>query len=1452
MCIRKLTACLLYVLFVLAPLKAAQTYTLAEAAEAEQGILLISESGNRRHYSFILHTLNWENRQEGAQSYLRLSAPLAYPSQDAGKPELPVFNSIVEIPLNAVDIQLSFLVQDSLRLSLSQLTDSADRLWPRQPSLRKNTSDIPTFQRSEIVYSSESYRPSPQLYHWEDLGVMRDKRYIRLTIFPVSYEIQAAELQCVLAGDLILSWRREALAGGPEPASEGLTGYETGVETLLEHPLMMIIRADNYDPALFEAFADWKRSLGIRIELLSRSEAGSTAEGIRAMLKSRYLNSDPAQPFPDFLLLAGELEQLPAFQSRLGSWDHVTDLYYAALSDDDMLPDLSVGRLPSSTSAELSAMLRKSMNHEALQASDGSHLSRAVLIAGYDSFGNTDRYGIPTIDYGRRYRFIPENGFTEVVSFEGSGPGAPILEEVDRGVSFVNYTGHGSFSSWEDPLVSNFSLESLTNQSYPLLITNGCKTSAFDKSLSFGEAWMRHQNGGAMAYIGASNDTYWDEDLYWSVGYYDHGGDGLTPAVNETDDGVYDAPFLSRGRLTQAALISTGNMEVAKSASVFEDYYWEVYTLFGDPSLRNYWGAKTDFPDAVPLPMALPEATGSVSFRYAGPMVLQAALSRGGQLLSSGYSQGDETLTFYLDEALNGGDSLLLSLSAEGHFTVFRSLQVIEKGSLALSTDTLRILEENELQVTAFDGSGQPWSGLQFMLLEAGRTPDTLVTDENGHFQTRYRPLYGPDILLQGVLPEHGFTVFSDTLQLTGSQQLPPAQLTVSTDIRLSSALPRGLPALLRVDSPAPRHLLYRDGGQEIFAEDTAALQVTAGDFDQAELLVLREGFDRLELKVPIIRAKGLPTFRISDSRGDAIEHARLELLRDSLSVYRAESGSDGLLQPDTMDSGPYRLRAGALGYLELDTDIIIPYGDSSYHFLLETVDQTRFSFQALDVLGQGLSSELWIMDPYSDQVLYSSSTDSNGGLQMLLFPWTYRFVAVSRGYQRIDTLLTVSEEANQQFTATFLKADTLLMLYPDYSSKYAEGSKSLSQSTENVSVPTALGPFIRFARIFDIPSRVVSHSQAWSMDWGKYSASFLIMGGSNLKLGGDLLAKLYQEELFQGRMLIEGGELAYAMRQDSTFLHDILGVKKWESDGSSWNSLKFMAEHPFAYQPNPLPELMSHNGLEWVYQDIVSAADKENLSFPSNWSSKTEYPSILLDNTRKVYLPFYYLNLRSVEDEFTLLSNIFDYLGLISGPKLLSPAFVEPGSGYSWQTTGSDSLLMRWDSVVETVTDPRIHFFQGDLLFSDESGAGNYTLLPTDRLPLEENFIWFSSFQSGDSSYFTPPYYLMVQRVYVSAEQEARPLRFALEEAHPNPFNPQTRLQYQLPETSELQLRIYDLRGRLQEELDPGQQEAGVYSLHWNAGDRSSGIYFVVLSAYSPGGGKLLFRSVKKVTLLK
>ena len=92
--------------------------------------------------------------------------------------------------------------------------------------------------------------------------------------------------------------------------------------------------------------------------------------------------------------------------------------------------------------------------------------------------------------------------------------------------------------------------------------------------------------------------------------------------------------------------------------------------------------------------------------------------------------------------------------------------------------------------------------------------------------------------------------------------------------------------------------------------------------------------------------------------------------------------------------------------------------------------------------------------------------------------------------------------------------------------------------------------------------------------------------------------------------------------------------------------------------------------------------------------------------------------------------------------------------------------------------------------------------------------------------------------------DETEMPNNFGLSSIYPNPFNPTTTIDFYVPENMEFSLSLFDLQGRLVENII-NQNSVGYYSIEYSANSLSSGIYFIQLKTSS-------FIDNSKIILLK
>ncbi len=96
-----------------------------------------------------------------------------------------------------------------------------------------------------------------------------------------------------------------------------------------------------------------------------------------------------------------------------------------------------------------------------------------------------------------------------------------------------------------------------------------------------------------------------------------------------------------------------------------------------------------------------------------------------------------------------------------------------------------------------------------------------------------------------------------------------------------------------------------------------------------------------------------------------------------------------------------------------------------------------------------------------------------------------------------------------------------------------------------------------------------------------------------------------------------------------------------------------------------------------------------------------------------------------------------------------------------------------------------------------------------------------------------------------ISGNEYEIPKEYKLEQNYPNPFNPGTKINYSIPKAGLITLKVYDMLGKEVSTLVNENKNPGDYTIVFNGGNLSSGIYFYKLSSGD-------FTQTKKMLLIK
>ncbi len=95
-------------------------------------------------------------------------------------------------------------------------------------------------------------------------------------------------------------------------------------------------------------------------------------------------------------------------------------------------------------------------------------------------------------------------------------------------------------------------------------------------------------------------------------------------------------------------------------------------------------------------------------------------------------------------------------------------------------------------------------------------------------------------------------------------------------------------------------------------------------------------------------------------------------------------------------------------------------------------------------------------------------------------------------------------------------------------------------------------------------------------------------------------------------------------------------------------------------------------------------------------------------------------------------------------------------------------------------------------------------------------------------------------------------PAAYVLHHSYPDPFNPSATIRYELPVTSIVAIKVYNLLGQVVGILREGMEDPGYWSVVWDASGFASGVYFYRFEARSVTDPEVRFSKVGKMILAR
>ncbi len=450
------------------------------------------------------------------QGYEQIQFADCMQSALAGQPSLPWHSISLILPqgTEAANIEVE--------LSDFQTMEGIHNLYPYQSARTYSDPVRKQFEKDEALYASKSVYPA-QAYGNLSTQYLNGIGFAFSAFTPVQYVPGTGEVRYATKATVRITttaskadqshklWlnggnakRAMSLAQNPEM----LQTYNDRGRTVGGYDLLVVTKQQYV--ASFDEYVSFYQARGLRTHVvdletvLSTMEGQDNAEKLRNFIIQEYedngimmvnLGGDvPDIPYRGLYCYVtsggGDKEDndIPAdlyYAALDGNWNDDGDNRWGEIGEDDLLPEIGIGRMCFSNQSELDNMLHKAMTY---QTEPVLGEFRDVIMAGEhlydDPMSNGSQYLELLIgthdDNGYTTTGIPEEyNFTRLYEEEGNWSGSLLRNAINQGTQYVHHDGHANtnyVAGWTngDITNNNFSSVNGVDHNYTFFHTSGC------------------------------------------------------------------------------------------------------------------------------------------------------------------------------------------------------------------------------------------------------------------------------------------------------------------------------------------------------------------------------------------------------------------------------------------------------------------------------------------------------------------------------------------------------------------------------------------------------------------------------------------------------------------------------------------------------------------------------------------------------------------------------------------------------------------------------------------------------------------------------------------------------------------------------------------------------------------------------------------------------------------
>ena len=666
--------------------------------------------------SFSLNGYHIENLKNSKN---KISFPKSVSALKAGVPDLPLIAKSIIIP-NLTNTSFSISESEFIEIEI-------DNIMPSKGNLTRDIdpSSIPLSYGKE--YETDDWYPQDIVF-MRDPYIMRSVRGQAIVMQPVQYNpiqkiariytnitIYVTSNNERPVNPLLEIPSKVASREFEEMYKRHFMNYNVTERyvTLNEQGSMLVLSHGDFIEEM-ETFVNWKNFKGVPTELVDVSEIGDVDQ-IAQFISDHYYDNGTA-----FVLLVGDINQIESIRRSEGAGSNSpSDNTFSFVAGNDYYPDLMIGRFSGETPEHIQTMVDRTISYEMNPDPSADWYKKGSGFASNQGPGDDNESDLEHLNNIRD--LLLNYTYVEIDQvYDPNGTVADGELAINEGRSIINYTGHGSNSSWGNGCpMNNTNVDGLNNTGkWPFIWSVACVNGEFHLGTCFAETWLRATDSegnptGAIATLMSTVNQGWNPPM--------EGQDEM--------NAIFVESYSENIKRTFGGISFNGMNQMNDSygsAGYDETFYW---TLFGDPSVV----LRSDIPENMEVihdeVLLIGSSEMNVNVSQSGALV---AVSEDGLLLGSAYTDASGNANILFSNSVETPGLLTIIVTAYNKIPYESSVNVIAPDGAYILLNNIASTNSEQQDQLSFGETAYVYATIQNVGQDTSSALNVILNHENG------------------------------------------------------------------------------------------------------------------------------------------------------------------------------------------------------------------------------------------------------------------------------------------------------------------------------------------------------------------------------------------------------------------------------------------------------------------------------------------------------------------------------------------------------------------------------------------------------------------------------------------------------------------------------------------------------------------------------------------------